>query len=68
MQFDLKETDLLVFDTSSYLDIYRFPLAISKRLFDYIISYKTNIWIPHQVKEEFINNRVVSSELWKTNF
>ena len=57
MSLNLQVTDMLVFDACSYLDIYRFPLAISKRLFDYIIDYKNLLWIPHQVKKEFLTHK-----------
>ncbi|MDU1203328.1 MAG: PIN-like domain-containing protein [Clostridiales bacterium] len=53
----LNEDSLLVFDTSSLLDLYRHSLLTSRRLLDYIKECEDKIWIPNQVKEEFIKNK-----------
>ena len=53
----LTGNDLLIFDTSSLLDLYRHSLITSKRLLDYVKSYEDKIWIPNQVKKEVIKNR-----------
>lgn len=53
----ISENCLLVFDTSSLLDLYRHSLLTSRRLLDYIKVYEDKIWIPNQVKKEFIKNR-----------
>ena len=57
MDFNFNENDLVVFDTSSLLDVYRFNIINSKRLLEYIKRYEANMWIPYQIKKEFMNNQ-----------
>ncbi|CEQ11860.1 Uncharacterised protein [[Clostridium] sordellii] len=59
----LNKDSLLVFDTSSLLDLYRHSLLTSRRLLDYIQEYEDKIWIPNQVKKEFIKNRCKAKNL-----
>lgn len=53
----LTQGDLLIFDTSSLLDLYRHSIINSKRILNYIKKYEDIIWIPEQVKKEVIRNR-----------
>lgn len=57
----LTQNDLLVFDTSSLLDLYRHlyrhSIINSKRILNYIKKYEDIIWIPEQVKKEFVRNK-----------
>ena len=53
--------DLLIFDTSSLLDLYRHPIINSKRILDYLKEYNDRIWIPARVKEEFYRNKSVKN-------
>lgn len=53
--------DLLIFDTSSLLDLYRHPIINSKRILDYLKEYNDRIWIPARVKEEFYRNKNVKN-------
>lgn len=50
------KNDLLIFDTSSLLDLYRHPIITSKRILECLKEYRNRIWIPSQVKKEFYNN------------
>lgn len=50
------ENDLLIFDTSSLLDLYRHPIITSKKILEYFKEYSNRIWIPAQVKKEFYKN------------
>lgn len=50
------ENDLLIFDTSSLLDLYRHPIITSKKILEYFKEYRDRIWIPAQVKKEFDKN------------
>lgn len=54
---DIIEDAIVVFDTSSLLNVYRYSLVSSKRILNYIMEYEDKIWLPSQVKKEFYNNK-----------
>lgn len=54
---DILNNSLLVFDTNVLLNIYKYSLVSSKRILDHMHRYEENIWIPAQVKKEFIRNQ-----------
>ncbi|MED2615438.1 PIN-like domain-containing protein [Bacillus toyonensis] len=64
---DIIGDSLIVFDTSALLNVYRYSLVSSKRILDYIKKYEEKIWIPAQVRKEFIKNKdkVRSINLYK---
>ncbi|WP_338897903.1 PIN-like domain-containing protein [Clostridium perfringens] len=63
------EDDLLIFDTSSLLDLYRHPIINTKRILDYMKIYENMIWIPKQVEKEFYkNNKTVKNLNMYKNF
>ena len=60
VNFDqLWEDGLIVFDSNVLLDLYRLPLKAKDDLLNIFRNEKINknIWIPFQVKLEFLNNR-----------
>lgn len=64
---DIIDNSIVVFDTSALLNVYRYSLVSSKRIFNYIKKYEDKIWIPSQVKKEFYKNKekVRSINLYK---
>ena len=62
---DIKDNTLIVFDTNSLLNIFRYGLLSSKVLLDFIETNKSNVWVPYQVKSEFIKNK---QKVYKPNY
>ncbi|WP_025782917.1 PIN-like domain-containing protein [Sporosarcina sp. D27] len=54
---NLKEDVLIVFDTNTLLNIYRYSSATSDTFIKSIKKVENNIWIPYQVGMEFNLNR-----------
>lgn len=54
---NLKDDVIVVFDTNSLLNIYRYSSDTSKKFIDALQIVKDNIWIPYQVGLEFNLNR-----------
>ncbi|MEK4067596.1 PIN-like domain-containing protein [Peribacillus sp. FSL R5-0717] len=50
------EDSIIIFDSSSLLDVYRYSLTSSKRILNYLVKYHDLMWIPNQVKEEVTRN------------
>lgn len=50
------DNDLLIFDTSALLDLYRHPIIASKRILECLRENNNRIWIPAQVKVEYNKN------------
>ena len=53
----LKE-NIIVFDTNALLDIYRYSNKNRNKFFEILSKVKNDLYLPHQVGEEFFNNRV----------
>ncbi|GAB2553068.1 PIN-like domain-containing protein [Gracilibacillus alcaliphilus] len=64
---EIIEDSLIVYDTCSLLNVYRYSLVNSKRILEYFKKYEDNIWLPYQVKKEFNTNKhkVKSPNLYK---
>lgn len=59
-EFDrLWKRAIFVLDTNVLLNLYRYSNDTCQRLIDVLNSYKTRLWIPHQVAKEFHKNRLV---------
>lgn len=50
---DLDSTTLIVFDTNTLLNIYRYSDETRNKLIDAMKSVQQNLWIPYQVGLEF---------------
>ncbi|MBU8716649.1 PIN-like domain-containing protein [Bacillus subtilis] len=51
-----QEDPLIVIDSCVFLDYYRYSSQTSKEILEVLESVQDNIWIPHQVYYEFIEN------------
>lgn len=61
---NLKENVLIVFDTNTLLNIYRYSKATRDTFLEALNRVNTNIWIPYQVGLEFnLNRREVMAEM-----
>lgn len=61
------ENPIIVLDTSSILDLYRFEHKTSIRILDILKSNEENLWIPSHVLEEYYSgkNKVINAEYSK---
>lgn len=64
---DIIEDSIIIFDTSALLNVYRYSLVSSKRILNHVKHYEDKLWIPAQVKNEFLKNKdnVRSVNLYK---
>lgn len=48
---------VIIYDSSALLDLYRYSIPSSKRLLEYMKNYLDNTWLPAQVREEVQRNQ-----------
>lgn len=62
----IKDDTLVVFDTNSLLNIYRYSKDVSEKFLQAVQKINKNIWIPYQVGLEFnLNRKTVMREVAK---
>lgn len=63
---NLSQDTLIIFDTNTLLNIYRYSDETRNKLIDIMTSIQNNIWIPYQVSLEFnLQRRKVIADLKK---
>lgn len=54
----LLNTAVIVFDTNVFLNLYRYSKLTRDALLGIMATYKDRLWMPHQVANEFMKNRI----------